>query len=42
MIKLLIIKKNREIMLNRAKEYHKNNNERLREEAKNKYLKRIN
>ena len=30
-------KKNREIMLNRAKDYYKNDKERLREQARNKY-----
>ena len=34
MIKLLIIKKNREKLLNRAKEYYENNKERLREQSK--------
>ena len=29
--------KNREKMLNKAKDYYKNNNERLREHARNKY-----
>ena len=33
----LIIKKNREVMLNRANEYYKNNKEILREKAKHKY-----
>ena len=36
--------KNREIIPNRAKDYHENNKERLREQAKNKiktYLKKI-
>ena len=36
MIKQLIIKKPRKIILNRAKKY-KNNQERLREQAKKKY-----
>ena len=30
-------KKNREIILNRAKDYHENDKERLKEQAKNKY-----
>ena len=30
-------KKNREIMLNRAKDYYENDKERLREQARNKY-----
>ena len=30
-------RKNREIILNRAKEYYKSNQERLREQARNKY-----
>ena len=29
--------KNKEVILNRAKDYHGNNKERLRDEAKNKY-----
>ena len=29
--------RNREIMLNRAKDYYENNKERLREQARNKY-----
>ena len=29
--------RNRDIILNKAKEYYKNNNERLKEQAKNKY-----
>ena len=29
--------KNREIILNRAKDYHENDKERLREQARNKY-----
>ena len=29
--------RNREIMLNRAKDYYENDKERLREQAKNKY-----
>ena len=29
--------RNREIMLNRAKDYHENDKERLREQARNKY-----
>ena len=29
--------RNREIMLNRAKDYHKNDQEKLREQARNKY-----
>ena len=33
----LIIKKTREIMLNRAKDYYENGKERLREQARNKY-----
>ena len=33
----LIIQKNREIILNRAKDYYENNKKRLREQAKNKY-----
>ena len=37
MIKQLIIKKPRKIILNRAKKYYKNNQERLREQAKKKY-----
>ena len=30
-------KRNRETILNRAKDYYKNNNERLREKARDKY-----
>ena len=30
-------RKNKKIILNRAKEYYKNNQEQLREQAKNKY-----
>ena len=29
--------RNREIILNKAKDYYKNNNDRLREQARNKY-----
>ena len=29
--------RNREIMLNRAKDYHENDKERLRQQARNKY-----
>ena len=29
--------RNRDVALNKAKEYHKNNNERLKEQAKDKY-----
>ena len=36
-MKQLIIKKNREVILNRAKDYYENNKELLRERAKNKY-----
>ena len=35
MIKLHIIKKNRETLLNQPKEYYENNKERLREQARN-------
>ena len=31
--------RNQDVMLNRAKDYYKNNKERLREQAKNKYRK---
>ena len=31
-------RKNRELILNRAKEYYNNNQERLREQARNKYI----
>ena len=33
----LIIKKNRDVILNRAKYYYKNHKERLREQARDKY-----
>ena len=36
-LKKLIIKKNRDVVLNRAKEYYKNGKERLREQARDKY-----
>ena len=32
-----IIKKNKEVILNRTKDYYKNNKEKLRKRAKNKY-----
>ena len=32
-------RKNRDIILNRVKEYYENNKERLREQARNKYRK---
>ena len=35
--KKLLSKKNREVILNRAKDYYENNNKLLRERAKNKY-----
>ena len=34
---LTYYKKNRDVILNRAKDYYKNNRERLREQARNKY-----
>ena len=37
MIKLFIVKKNREKLLNRAKDYYENNKKRLREYARSKY-----
>ena len=37
MIKLHIIKKNREKLLNWSKEYYENNNNRIRDQARNKY-----
>ena len=35
----LIIKKNKDLIPNKEKDYYKNNQERLREQAKNKYIK---
>ena len=35
-LKKLIIKKNRDVILNRGKDYYKNDKERLREQARNK------
>ena len=35
----LIIKKIKDLIPNKAKDYYKNNQERLREQAKNKYIK---
>ena len=37
MSKITYYQRNRDIMLNRAKEYYENNKELLRERAKNKY-----
>ena len=37
MSEITYYQRNREIILNRAKEYDKNNKELLREQAKNKY-----
>ena len=37
MSKIIYYQRNRDIILNRAKEYYKNNKELLRERAKNKY-----
>ena len=37
MSEITYYQKNRDIILNRAKEYYKNNKELLRERAKNKY-----
>ena len=37
MSKTTYYQRNRDIMLNRAKDYYKNNKESLRERAKNKY-----
>ena len=34
---LTYYKKNRDVILNRAKDYYKNNRERLREQARDKY-----
>ena len=39
MSNLTYYQKNKEAILNRAKDYHENNKERLRNEAKNKYMK---
>ena len=36
-LKKLIIRKNRVVILNRAKDYHKNDKERLRTQARDKY-----
>ena len=36
-MKQLITKENREVILNRAKDYYENNKELLRERTKNKY-----
>ena len=36
-MKKLVIKKNRDIILNRAKAYYENNKELLKERAKNRY-----
>ena len=32
------MKKNKDLMPNKAKDYYKNNKERLREQARNKYI----
>ena len=37
LMKKLIIKKNRDVILNRAKDYYKNEKERLREQARDRY-----
>ena len=37
-MKQLIIKKTRDVILNRAKDYYKNDKERLRDNATNKYI----
>ena len=37
-MKQLIIKKPRDVILNRAKDYYKNDKERLRDNATNKYI----
>ena len=34
---LTCYQRNRDVILNRAKDYHENNKERLREQARNKY-----
>ena len=34
---LTYYQRNRDVILNRAKDYHENNKERLREQARNKY-----
>ena len=39
--KLLIIKKNRETILNRAKKYYEDKKEVLREKAKHKYIRSL-
>ena len=36
-MRILIYQKNREVILNRAKDYYENDKERLREQARNKY-----
>ena len=36
-MKKLIIKKNRDLILNRANDYYKNDKEQLREQARDKY-----
>ena len=36
-MRILIYQKNREVILNRAKDYYENDKERLREQARDKY-----